>query len=673
MKRITPALFLTLASWMAADGHILIAQEPDLDLAPGPIAELLPDDAPLSGFGAPASNGSLGDNPLPSSGSSSRQPPAPSTSSAPPLFNAPAAQAPAAPVVQPPSASVRSTPPAMPAEVWSAPRTPRSIHNSGSTVSQPPVYPNTPNADFSTQENVVDYSPQNFSGDVSTFETVGGSEIVGDCGCGQVHEPCDTCDSGQTFDQPCDTCDTCETFEQPCDTCGSGEEVVFVEDSNCEGECEFVEAETTPQEVKKPRKSIFSCLHRKKEAKRSLAANAPDNHYVEDGYNNGYVEGDYVDGGPGQGGYIDGGNLEGEYVNGHNQQPVVAPIDYGQQDLSGVNTLLGVSGLYFTRNYEDNQQLSASRFAGERGLFSNDADHDDFGGVDANLIRRQANGKGIEFRYFGFTPGDETATLGGNPFTTIAASDFGPDFGLNGVGIPGELTAADAFNLAEVHQVTRETTIHNAEFNLLRMGRTPDRRRGGDGSRVNFEYLAGFRYLKFDESLNYSAQAIRPVTGTGSNLLRADYNNEVSNDLYGAQIGGRSEICLGRKFSLIIGTKAGIFNNRFSNQQNVSFRQRNGSRVNARVLGGPFDGAGFNTDGEDDDITMLGELDLGLTYRMFANSRIRGGYKAIFVSDVAFAADQTEFFFQNLGAVQQPEANDDLVLHGGYLGMEFAF
>ena len=70
---------------------------------------------------------------------------------------------------------------------------------------------------------------------------------------------------------------------------------------------------------------------------------------------------------------------------------------------------------------------------------------------------------------------------------------------------------------------------------------------------------------------------------------------------------------------------------------------------------------------------MIGELDLGVTYQMFRNSRLRVGYRALFVSDVAFAVPQTEPLFTNLDAVQSPTDNDNLFLQGGYFGVEFAF
>ena len=50
MKRISPVLFLTLASAMVTNGQTSFAQSQSRDVAPGPIAELLPkSDTPAAG------------------------------------------------------------------------------------------------------------------------------------------------------------------------------------------------------------------------------------------------------------------------------------------------------------------------------------------------------------------------------------------------------------------------------------------------------------------------------------------------------------------------------------------------------------------------------------------------------------------------------------------------
>jgi hypothetical protein len=339
--------------------------------------------------------------------------------------------------------------------------------------------------------------------------------------------------------------------------------------------------------------------------------------------------------------------------------------------------MIGLSGLYFSRNYEDDQQFSASQFANERGLFSNDADHGNFAGYEAYLSRRKANGNGFEGRYFALEPSSATASLGGGPLTSLSggsvvgAPEFLSGVGLQAANLGADITAADVFNYADVHQVVRETQIQNAEFNLLRLGRSAQRSHGV-GRLVSHEYLFGFRYFRFDESFNYNAQVFRPGN-VASGLSRADYLNEVTNTLFGLQIGGRSEIGFLKRFSLIAVSKAGVFNNDFTNNQTVNFSPRGGNLVTAEVLDGAYSGQAFATEGRDSAVTMLGELDLGVTCQMTNNSRLRVGYRALFVPNLAFAVPQTEQFFTDLNAVQTPTDNDDLFVHGGYFGAEFAF
>ena len=297
-----------------------------------------------------------------------------------------------------------------------------------------------------------------------------------------------------------------------------------------------------------------------------------------------------------------------------------------------------------------------------RFLSTGDADPSDFGGVDATFIRRRATGKGFEIRYLNLSPGEATASLGGSPFTVI--NDFGQ------IGQIGGLTHQQAFNLAEIHEVSRDMTIQNAEFNLLRMGRQAQTRRGQQAS---FEYLLGFRYFQFDETLSYSASGIRPNVFRGGDISRADFVSDVENELYGAQFGGRSEISVFKRFSMLVGLKAGIFQNNVRIRQEATTTGFGGEKRIAQVLNGPVQGTPINFSGDDTDYTLLGELDLGLTYRVTNNIRLRGGYKAIFVDDIAFADNQGSSNFSDIAANSTPSVNDDLVLYGAYFGLDFAF
>ena len=664
MKRILPVLFLTAAATMFLGDQMSFAQSQSVDIAPGPIAELLPDfDTPAKG-GFGNLNSDLPPNRLPTPNrqslpTSANRNQLPEANALPPatsqgssarnsLFDSPA---------QPRSAGARidSPPPTMPSPTVLPPSAPGSFYP-GST----PVEADR----FDTHQGSVN-SAVPFTGTSFEDQSCGcESEVIAfgeDCGCES-----EVIVSGE---------------DCGCDTCDSGDEVFLVDEAGfgnyddcalegaCPSEGEYYDT-AAPQfdsEAKqhsnrrREHKGIFGRHHAKHLAKKQARArrNHDDERYaLEDEYAS---HGDVPceDGSCGVADEIGAGSA--------------VSLDGVQGTGSFVNTTIGVSGLYFERDYEDDQQFSASRFANERGLFSNDADDGNFSGYDVYLNRRKANGNGFEARFFELEPSRATASLSGGPVTLLSGNNrpFGSPLFLSGVGVQtggGLLIGADEiFNLAEVHQVTRETSIQNVEFNLLRLGRAGQRKRGV-GRLASHEYLVGFRYFRFDESFNYSAQGFSDGN-IASGLLRADYLNEVTNSLYGIQIGGRTEIGFLRRFSLIVSTKAGIFNNDFTNNQTVNSTPRGAGTVNAQLLAGqPFD-----TEGEDSEITMIGELDLGVTYQMFRNSRLRVGYRALFVSDVAFAVPQTEPLFTNLDAVQSPTDNDNLFLQGGYFGVEFAF
>ena len=694
MKRISPVLFLTLASATILNGQLSFAQSQSSNVAPGPIAELLPkagtpakDAFDLLGP-APGPNRLPAPNSKPQVDSNSFQvpesnalPPAtshessviePPPGNALPLFDTPA---------QPRSTGtlINSPPPEMPSAAATLPRTPGSFFPGSTPVGT---------SQFGTGQEVV------YSDIPVAAPTVGVSTLAGEpCGCqsamvvSQGDHGCDTCGEGgivSTGDCGCDTCGEGGIVSTgDCHSCNSGDDVFY---ANVDEVGSENYADCTAAECSQPQEGFYDTGADRIDSKPSGHSSRRGHKGIFARHRAKHLAKKEALAGRNQ---VGQGNFEQGQLASNVGQGLVAPagaavaaIGQSQANGSFVNTTIGANGLYFNRDYEDDRLFSASRFANERGLFSNDADHDDFGGYEVFLNRRNANGNGLEARFFDLEPSSATATLGGAPFTTLSGGggSFGPGQFLTGVGVPDvnfgggfvqDVTAADVFNFADVHQVTRETSIQNIEFNLLRLGRIGQRQRGV-GRTVSHESLVGFRYFRFDESFNYSAQVFRPGT-IASDLSRADYLNEVTNSLYGIQIGGRTEIGFLRRFSVIATTKAGFFNNNFTNNQNVNFSPRGAATETAQILDGQFAGQPFDTEGEDNDFAMIGEFDVGVTYQMFRNSRLRVGYRAIFVTDVALAVSQTETLFSDLNAVQSPTDNDDLFLQGGYFGAEFAF
>ena len=136
-----------------------------------------------------------------------------------------------------------------------------------------------------------------------------------------------------------------------------------------------------------------------------------------------------------------------------------------------------------------------------------------------------------------------TGVLGGTPTTAINGLSQLND---NGVAL------SDIFNTADFHALTREYSFNNFELNVLRNGRNFS----PFGRAFTIERFKGFRYLQFDESLEFAG-----VSSTNT-FIRSALNSSVQNSLFGFQTGARAEWQLFNRASFTLGGKLGLFNNR---------------------------------------------------------------------------------------------------------------
>ena len=318
------------------------------------------------------------------------------------------------------------------------------------------------------------------------------------------------------------------------------------------------------------------------------------------------------------------------------------------------NWVVGLYALSFARDYENDRSLSFNP-SGEV-LSTRSADEGDFGGWGINLARRTSSGKGIEFRYWSLNP-DATAQLNGAAVTSqLSTLD-------QLIHVPTGRDLADVFNSATNHDLVRNTDINNFEVNLLNNGGSYTTRHGRAG---NFELVGGFRWFQFDETLSYISnnQALSPDSPT-----QTFYQSDVENDLVGFQLGARNEVSLTGRWRAFGGVTAGVFNNRINTNQR--FFDQNGS---VPVLAsGVSAGGDFNFFDEKDDVAILGELDLGVTYQVSQRLRARFGYRTFGVAGVALAGDQIPSNFTNTDRIQRANSNGSLLLHGGYVGLEACF
>jgi len=200
-------------------------------------------------------------------------------------------------------------------------------------------------------------------------------------------------------------------------------------------------------------------------------------------------------------------------------------------------------------------------------------------------------------------------------------------------------SAADIFGLGDTHVLTRQTEMNNIEINLLR---NSSPRFGA----LSTEFLLGIRYFQFGETLLYEAVDLQGGDPQFATPESIGYFSTVENNLLGFQVGARSDYHLRDRLMLHVGGKIGAFNNSINTRQRV----------------------------DDDEVkSILGELDVSLSYQLSSAARVRAGYRALGITDIAFASNQVQDDFTDTAGLLSPKTNDEFVLQGAYVGLEFAY
>ncbi|QDV63736.1 BBP7 family outer membrane beta-barrel protein [Crateriforma conspicua] len=173
----------------------------------------------------------------------------------------------------------------------------------------------------------------------------------------------------------------------------------------------------------------------------------------------------------------------------------------------------------------------------------------------------------------------------------------------------------------------------------------------------------GFRWFQFDDK----TQLAYNINGTAGYQFDDIYDTScVENDLFGYQAGGRLVFCLTNRLNLNCSGKFGLYGNHAQ-----AYRRVGTENVTAYRFGDPMDLAETNI--EDTVLATLGELDLGLGYRLSNAWTVRGGYRVMGLSGVATSTSQIA---QDYGTSRHPDtihATDSVFLHGAYVGADFNF
>ncbi len=353
-----------------------------------------------------------------------------------------------------------------------------------------------------------------------------------------------------------------------------------------------------------------------------------------------------------------GPGTDGGYTNGYNGEDVYGRTSglagrlggLGSRAGSGSNYVFGAQALFFRRDHEDDVPLT--RNGAGQVLRSTGANMGTMGGVNFGLTKRNCNGNGFQLGYWGLYPGQQSSTILGPGLGTYLT-------GFNTLAVaPGAQNLLTYYDNSDSNRIYRDNEFHSAEANMLRNGGNYTTRSGRAG---NYEMLGGARWFQFNEDFRYSAFY------AAANPSQVDYTINNTNTLLGFQIGGRNQLCLSDRFTLISAAKLGAFNNRINSDQSIT--DSNGNFAYRTALGVDD----YNYTSTKNDLALLGEFDMGLAYRFSQSARATVGYRVLGVNGLALAPSQIPRNFANDAEINSINSNNSLILGGGYAGLEFCY
>ena len=184
--------------------------------------------------------------------------------------------------------------------------------------------------------------------------------------------------------------------------------------------------------------------------------------------------------------------------------------------------------------------------------------------------------------------------------------------------------------------------------------------------RWQFGWLAGFRYFSFNESLTMRTDENDTVIGQVGDTDELTYRINATNSLTGFQMGGQGAWYYNNCFSFYGAGRFGVYNNHVQSNQYIS-----GTGGDAYINAGSYSGDAWRYSNTRNGLAGVGQLDLGTRYQMGCHWSIYGGYRLVGLAGVATSASQIP---QNFGNPRNSIcANDSVLLHGTFLGAQYAW
>lgn len=184
-------------------------------------------------------------------------------------------------------------------------------------------------------------------------------------------------------------------------------------------------------------------------------------------------------------------------------------------------------------------------------------------------------------------------------------------------------------------------------------------------------WLGGFRYFHFADNLQYAASLDDSmVNGSPDDLY---YNADLTNDLFGFQLGSQLNYCFGRRTNFYATSKVGVYNNHSRLLTRLGTDAQNATLNDTRTPANPGNGGDYDFDESKNNIAFLSEIGSGIGIRLSPKWTGTIGYRAVIVSGVATSPDNIRSTFANFNDVADYNTSGCLILHGLNAGALYNF
>ncbi|MDX1945022.1 MAG: BBP7 family outer membrane beta-barrel protein [Pirellulaceae bacterium] len=281
----------------------------------------------------------------------------------------------------------------------------------------------------------------------------------------------------------------------------------------------------------------------------------------------------------------------------------------------------------------------------------------------------------LEVVYWGLFPGTQHANFYGAD--ALGALDPSPSLEFQNLDYGDSFQTGTAFIFyedAELHHIESSYTVNSVEVNLLGTGGCGGPFGCGAAgcgpascgcSPWGFGWIGGFRYFNFNENFMFCTDDVDTVIDGSAGELH--YDVKTTNNLFGFQLGGGINRCMGERFSLYGVGKVGIYGNDSSMRQSVygpsGYATHNG-------LPGVGD---YNISENKVTLATVGQIDLGMRYQMNSCWSFQMGYRVVGVTGVALTANNFAADFSDVPTIRDYDTSGSVLLHGGYAGATFAW